>query len=97
MSAEKYIYWEAQLSDNMCGLHCLNNVLQGPIYDEVSLSEVAIQMEQEEARITGQASGNNVSLDGNFNIQVITRAIEETTGCVLKSTLSKEMQAKDLR
>ena len=48
------VYWEAQLSDNLCGLHCLNNILQAPIYDEISLSEIAMQLERDEAKITGK-------------------------------------------
>ena len=35
---------------------------------------------------------NNVSLDGNFNIQVIVRAMEASTGCRLVSTMSHEMK-----
>lgn len=52
--SDKRVYWEAQLSDQLCGLHCLNNILQAPIYDEISLSEVAIKLETEEAALSGK-------------------------------------------
>jgi len=35
------IYFEKQGNDLMCGLHCINALLQGPIFDEVSLSQIA--------------------------------------------------------
>ena len=50
---EKCVYFEAQQSDNLCGLHCLNNILQAPIYDEISLSEIAIEIERLESQLTG--------------------------------------------
>ena len=34
---ELSVYFEHQeADDNLCGLHCLNALLQAPIYDEVS-------------------------------------------------------------
>lgn len=40
---------------------------------------------------------NNVSLDGNFNIQVISKALETAAaGCRLVSTLSKSVQSRDI-
>jgi Josephin len=52
--SQQYIYWEAQDADNLCGLHCLNSVLQAPVYDIVSLSQIAQKLEAEEAMLTGQ-------------------------------------------
>lgn len=31
---EELVYWEKQ-TNKMCGLHCVNAILQGPFYDEV--------------------------------------------------------------
>ena len=35
------IYWEQQGKDLMCGLHCINTLLQGPIYNPVDLAKEA--------------------------------------------------------
>jgi Ataxin-3 len=35
------VYFEKQGQDMLCGLHTVNAVLQGPIFDEVTISEVA--------------------------------------------------------
>jgi len=35
------VYFEKQGNDMMCGLHCINALLQGPIFDEVSMSQIA--------------------------------------------------------
>ena len=32
------VYFEKQGEDMLCGLHCINAMLQGPIFDEISLS-----------------------------------------------------------
>ena len=29
------IYWEKQGSDKLCGVHCINSLLQGPFFNEV--------------------------------------------------------------
>ena len=35
-SAASFVYWEKQGSDRLCGVHCLNSLLQGPFFDEVN-------------------------------------------------------------
>ena len=60
---EESIYWEKQ-TDKMCGLHCVNAILQGPIYNEVNicptpclnyhqvkLSEIAKEMDEKEKKL----------------------------------------------
>ena len=37
----------------LCGLHCINALLQGPSFDEVSLSQIAIQLDAEERKLLG--------------------------------------------
>ena len=37
-SEPKYIYFEKQGADMMCGVHCINALLQGPYFDEVTMS-----------------------------------------------------------
>lgn len=35
---EDVIYFEKQGIDRLCGLHCVNSILQGPFYNEVLLT-----------------------------------------------------------
>lgn len=65
----------------LCGLHCINALLQGPIFDEVSLSQIAIQLDQEERMLLSGESSSffgesaNVANDGNYSIQVLSKAL----------------------
>ena len=72
ISTSSKVYFEKQGEDMLCGLHCINAILQGPVFDEVSLSQIAQQLDQEEALLLqGDAKKfktSNVSLDGNYNI-----------------------------
>lgn len=43
------VYWEKQGMDSLCGVHCINSLLQGkwtpdlgPFYDEIVLSQIAL-------------------------------------------------------
>ena len=45
------VYFEKQGQDMLCGLHCINALLQGPIFDEVSLSQIAITLDREERQL----------------------------------------------
>ncbi|KAI5060216.1 hypothetical protein GOP47_0024636 [Adiantum capillus-veneris] len=79
------LYHEVQES-KLCGVHCVNTVLQGPFFSELDLAAMAAELDKKEmqmvmgsnsnaassdyARLMGEDSCN-VSLDGNFGIQVI--------------------------
>ena len=86
----KKVYFEKQSNDRLCGLHCLNNLLQGPYFDIVVLSEIGLELDKIEHELTGVRSQNNVDDDGNFGIQVLTRALN-TYG--VKIDLLKKRQA----
>ena len=87
---QKYIYFEKQLGGMLCGVHCINSLLQGPYFDEISMSQIAVQLDQEERDLLGgdaQAAlamgsqlksgqtSHNVANDGNFSIQVLKKAL----------------------
>ena len=63
----------------LCGLHCVNAMLQGPYFDEVTLAQIGIQLDQEEASLLGAGEKGyktgNVAMDGMFNVQVLSRAL----------------------
>ena len=71
----KVVYFEKQSDDRLCGLHCLNNLLQGPYLDVITLSEIGIELDKKEQELTGLHSQNNVDPDGNFGIQVLEKAL----------------------
>ena len=47
----KKVYFEKQSNDRLCGVHCLNNLLQGPFFDAVSLSEIALRLDEMEKKL----------------------------------------------
>jgi len=42
----------------LCGIHCINALLQGPYFDEGTMSTIAQQLDQEEMQLM-MAGGNN--------------------------------------
>lgn len=75
------VYWEQQGADLLCGVHCLNSLLQGPVYSATDLAAIAGQLDEEEARLIGLAPGDagasqNVDASGNFSIGVLERALQ---------------------
>lgn len=80
------IYFEKQQAA-LCGVHAINTLLQAPLMTEVELSEIAQQLDQIEHSLMAQegitpeyinfvAQGSaNVASDGNFSIQVLSRAL----------------------
>jgi ataxin-3 len=37
----KYVYFEKQQNDRLCGVHCINSLLQAPLFDPILLSSIA--------------------------------------------------------
>lgn len=87
------VYFEKQSDDRLCGLHCVNNLLQGPFYDMISLSEIGVELDKLEQQLTGVNSQNNVDDSGNYNIQVIERALKKL-GCEIQSLRKREAITK---
>ncbi|CAM8976967.1 unnamed protein product [Rhodiola kirilowii] len=81
------LYHEVQES-KLCAVHCVNTVLQGPFFSEFDLAALASDLDSRERQMMMPdsaviSSGDflpdqsyNVSLDGNFSIQVLERALE---------------------
>lgn len=73
------LYHEVQES-KLCAVHCVNTVLQGPFFSEFDLAALASDLDRKERQMMldgGASSGDflseeshNVSLDGDFSIQV---------------------------
>lgn len=84
------IYWEKQGQDMLCGLHCINSLLQGPIFDEISLSQIARELQQKENELLGRSnSGINMGAEsdyldnsGNYSIEVLSGALKQVNNIV---------------
>ncbi|KAL6954328.1 hypothetical protein U1Q18_013473 [Sarracenia purpurea var. burkii] len=76
------LYHEVQES-KLCAVHCVNTVLQGPFFSEFDLAALASDLDRKERQMMlegGQGfvseESHNVSLDGDFSIQVLEKALE---------------------
>ncbi|KAK1421689.1 hypothetical protein QVD17_24230 [Tagetes erecta] len=82
------LYHEVQES-KLCAVHCVNTVLQGPFFSEIDLAALASDLDRREHQMmlegSAAATGGdtflseesfNVSMDGDFSIQVLQKALE---------------------
>ncbi|KAH0995340.1 hypothetical protein GBA52_019204 [Prunus armeniaca] len=80
------LYHEVQES-KLCAVHCVNTVMQGPFFSEFDLAALASDLDRKERQMMlvegGSHAGDflseeshNVSLDGDFSIQVLQKALE---------------------
>lgn len=89
-SDKVWIYHERQESA-LCGNHSLNNLLQAPVFSPVDLAEIAEQLDANERSIMGQSvrgmyePSGNVDESGNFSIQVLRAAVQNSHGLELVS------------
>lgn len=49
--SEIKVYFEKQGGDRLCGVHCLNSLLQGPIFTQVDLNKFAAELDKEESAL----------------------------------------------
>ncbi|KAK1298448.1 hypothetical protein QJS10_CPB14g00806 [Acorus calamus] len=75
------LYHESQES-KLCAVHCVNAVLQGPFFSEFDLAALAADLDRRERMVmpddgsAGADVSHNVSLGGDFSIQVLEKALE---------------------
>ncbi|GLI65124.1 hypothetical protein VaNZ11_008577 [Volvox africanus] len=73
------LYHEKQVAA-LCGVHCLNTLLQGPYFSEIELAQIAQGLDELERALVGEGAlgegSGNVAMDGMFSIQVLSRALE---------------------
>lgn len=73
------LYHEVQES-KLCAVHCVNTVLQGPFFSEFDLAALASDLDRKERQMMLQGfdseESHNVSMDGDFSIQVLQKALE---------------------
>lgn len=93
-----YVYHEQQESQ-LCGQHCLNNLVQEPYYSSVELAEIAQELDQMERSFISnttdilrsfQEGSGNVDESGNFSFQVLKVALERCHGIEMMSWTGEE-------
>lgn len=89
MRSQKYVYWEKQGNDRMCGLHCINSILQGPYYTPENLAEIGKELDEQESEFLKCHSNDlvrnnstNVLEDGFINISVIIECLKRMNICL---------------
>ncbi len=79
------LYHEKQVAA-LCGVHCINTLLQGPYFNEIDLAQIAHQLDELERAVMAEGGGaeyqqflneasGNVAMDGMFSIQVGDREV----------------------
>lgn len=72
-----FIYWEKQGKTKLCGLHCINCLLQGPYYNKEQLDDISFSLIERENKLYEDNLQFNYQLeDGNYNIMVIIEALK---------------------
>ncbi|KAK9838940.1 hypothetical protein WJX74_006331 [Apatococcus lobatus] len=88
MMEESLLYHEKQVAA-LCGVHCLNTLLQGPYFSEIDLAQIAQELDAAEQsfmmeggteaedylKYIAEGSGN-VAADGMFSSQVLSKALD---------------------
>lgn len=72
------IYHEKQIGA-MCAVHCVNNMLQGPLFTYNDFGSVAQELDRKERALLGGAANldyGNARADGFFNVQVISQTLQ---------------------
>jgi hypothetical protein len=46
-----FVYFEKQSNDRLCGLHCINSLVQAPLFDAIQLSEIAQGLDELEKKL----------------------------------------------
>ncbi|KAI8474043.1 MAG: Josephin-domain-containing protein [Monoraphidium minutum] len=75
-----WLYHEKQEAA-LCGVHCINTLLQGHYFSELDLAEIARELDRLEREVmggAGLADGEHGNLDdsGMFSSQVLSKALE---------------------
>lgn len=85
----------------LCGVHCINALLQGPFFDEIQMAQIANAIDEEEQALMGGRDtqglrkgqvSHNVANDGNFSIQVLQKALLQFGGIQCIPLANKEVQ-----
>ncbi|KAF4725998.1 Ataxin 3, partial [Perkinsus olseni] len=66
--------------DNLCAVHCVNSLLQGPYYNGADLNSFARELDREEEALLGtkiaDGQSQNYDASGNYSIGVIEKCLK---------------------
>eukprot|EP01102_Stenamoeba_stenopodia_P001865 TRINITY_DN11689_c0_g1_i1.p1 TRINITY_DN11689_c0_g1~~TRINITY_DN11689_c0_g1_i1.p1 ORF type:complete len:267 (-),score=47.34 TRINITY_DN11689_c0_g1_i1:260-1060(-) len=87
-TGEYFLYHEKQVA-GLCGVHCLNTLLQGSYFTEIDLMTIAQEFDKKEREVMGEygtetneflkymaEDSGNVADDGNYSVQVLAEALK---------------------
>lgn len=79
-AAGDFVYFERQTNrDRLCGLHCINNLLQGPVVTIETISQIGQELDRAERNLlfSGESDPtySNISEDGFFSVTVIDQCL----------------------
>ncbi len=96
MEGNLFVYWEKQENDLLCGLHCLNSLIQAPLFNEISLATIAQQLDKKEEELLGKKVSTNVNRSGNFSFQVLIEALKSMGDFRVESIKSERLKGTDM-
>jgi Ataxin-3 len=96
MSAK--VYFEKQGGDRLCGVHCLNSLLQNPVFTQVDLNKYAAELDKEEsALLAGKSNGASAPRSmtiSSFSNQPESQNMDYNTGYFSLGVLEKALSTK---
>lgn len=100
----KFVYFEKQSNDRLCGNHCINSLLQFPAFDPVQLGEIAAGLDELEKQLLSEQQNNNPSgleenpnpnTDISSNVENINKNPFMHTGANFKNFFKKSENVDD--
>jgi hypothetical protein len=83
----------------LCGVHCLNTLLQGPYFSEVDLGQISQDLDAEEQKMMAEGGldgddykkfiaegSHNAAADGMFSVQVCAHTSFDGRSCRMFGT-----------
>mmetsp|Transcript_55362 Transcript_55362/g.103885 ORF Transcript_55362/g.103885 Transcript_55362/m.103885 type:complete len:320 (+) Transcript_55362:50-1009(+) len=72
------IYHEKQVG-SLCAIHAVNNMLQGPLYEDWNFRQVAMELDRQERSLMGggDLDYGNARYDGFYNVQVVQEVLRK--------------------
>jgi hypothetical protein len=66
----QYVYFEKQSNDRLCGLHCINSLVQAPQFDAIQLSEIAQGLDELEKKLYEEDTDTNLTQYVNISVNI---------------------------
>lgn len=92
------VYFEKQGGDRLCGVHCLNSLLQGPIFTQVDLNKFASELDKEESSLLKADPRKQASAPRSMTISSLSNRPEshnvDDTGNFSLGVLERALKTK---